>query len=406
MLAGVRAAGAAALLVGALVGCAANHATTDSAPPPPTAPADAQSSSWRGELRRTFLLTGQLEAVTGYAVLVPRTPQWQVNVRWMLDDGSPVEAGAKVVELDTTQVVGDVAQKQIAADTALSELYQKQAEVAVQLADKEFAVEQARTEAEKAKRKARVPAELMDGRAYQEAQLAADRTRVQHENAVSDLEAYRATSEREIEVLRINLDKARRDIERAEQALAAMELRAPRSGIFVVGEHPWEGRKLQLGDSVWVGMKIAEVPDLSSMRVRAWLSDVDDGEIAVGMPATCTIDAYPERSVPGRVSEIGVVAQEARGQGATRRYFDVLIELERADPEIMRPGMSVKVEVETARLADVVLVPRTSLALDEHGAHVVLADGATQAVELGACSASACEVRGGLEPGVRLGRRG
>ena len=405
MLSGVRAGlGAAALLLGALVGCATNQATTD--PAPPAAAPAAESISWRGELRRTFLLTGELEAVTGHGVLVPRTPQWQVNVRWMLDDGSPVEAGAKVVELDTTQVVGDVAQKQIASDTALSELYQKQAEVAVQLADKEFAVEQARTEAEKAKRKARVPEDLMDRRAHQEAQLAADRMRVLHENAVSDLEAYRATSEREIEVLRINLDKAQRDIERAEQALAAMALRAPRGGIFVVGDHPWEGRKIQLGDSVWVGMKIAEVPDLTSMRVRAWLSDVDDGEIALGMPATCTIDAYPEHTVRGRVSEIGVVAHEGQGQGATRRYFDVLIELERADPEIMRPGMSVKVEVETAKLADVVLVPRTSVAVDEQGAHVVLADGATQPVEIGACSATACEVRGGLEPGVRLGRRG
>jgi len=173
-----------------------------------------------------------------------------------------------------------------------------------------------------------------------------------------------------------------------------------------VGEHPWEGRKIQLGDSVWVGMKIAEVPDLTSMRVRAWLSDVDDGEIEVGMPATCTIDAYPDRSVPGRVAEIGVVAQEGRGQNATRRYFDVLIELERADPEIMRPGMSVKVEVEAERRADVVLVPRTSLALDAQGAHVVLADGATQPIELGACSATACEVRSGLGAGVRLGRRG
>jgi len=407
MVAGVRdALVAAVLLCGALAGCATNQATTAPTPPAPAATSGSQSQSWTGELRRTFLLTGELEAVTGYGVLVPRTPMWQVNIRWMLDDGSPVEAGDKVVELDTTQIVGDVAQKRIAADTALSELYQKQADVAVELADKEFAVEQARTEADKAARKAQVPLELMDRRAYQEAQLAADRTRVSHENAVGDLEAYKVTSQREIEVLRIDLDKAQRDIERAAQALEAMELRAPRGGIFVVGEHPWEGRKIQLGDSVWVGMKIAEVPDLTSMRVRAWLSDVDDGEIEVGMPATCTIDAYPDRSVPGRVAEIGVVAQEGRGQNATRRYFDVLIELERADPEIMRPGMSVKVEVEAERRADVVLVPRTSLALDAQGPHVVLADGATQPIELGACSATACEVRSGLGAGVRLGRRG
>jgi multidrug resistance efflux pump len=282
----------------------------------------------------------------------------------MVDDGSPVEAGDKVVELDTTQIVGDVAQKRIAADTALSELYQKQAEVAVQVADKEFAVAEARTAAEKAKRKAQVPAELQDRRAHQEAQLSADRTRVFHENAVADLEAYRATSQREIGAAHQPGQDAARH-QRAAQALAAMEA-APRGASSWWASIPG-GRKIRTGDSV-VGMQIAEVPDLSSMRVHAWLSDVDDGEIAVGMPATCTIDAYPDRRVAGRVGEIGVVAQEARGNNATRRYFDVRIELEEADPEIMRPGMSVKVEVETARHEDVVLVPRTACGWMSRGA--------------------------------------
>jgi multidrug efflux pump subunit AcrA (membrane-fusion protein) len=72
----------------------------------------------------------------------------------------------------------------------------------------------------------------------------------------------------------------------------------------------------------------------------------------------------------------------------------------------MRPGMSVKAEVEAERREGVVLVPRASLALDETGTHVVLADGARQSIELGACNATACEVRAGLEAGVRLGRRG
>ena len=387
----------------ALVACAANEATTEV--PDRAAAAEPGLRSWRGELHRTFVLTGELEAVTGHAVIVPQNPMWQVNVRWMLEDGTAVEAGDKVLELDTTQIVGDVAEKRIAADTALGELYQKKAEVEVQLADKQYAVTQARTAAEKARLKAAVPEELIDRRQHQENQLAVERTRVLHENAVADLAAYREAARREIEILRISLDKARREIERAEQGLGAMVLRAPRSGIFVVGQHPWEGRKIQVGDMVTVGMKVAEVPDLSQMRVRALLSDVDDGEIATGMRASCTVDAYPEEAVGGVVSEIGIVAKEDRGN-STRRHFDVLVDLDRADPQIMRPGMSVKVEVDTARREGVLLVPRTSLVLDDEGQRVLLADGTARAVVLGDCNASVCEVLDGLEEGVRLGRRG
>lgn len=400
--AAARAAGLAAVAF-ALAGCAPNVATTGV--PQSAAAADPEPQSRRGELRRTFVLTGQLEAVTGHPVIVPQNPAWQVSVRWILDDGATVEAGDKVAELDTTQIAGDVAQKRIDAEAALGVLQQKRAEVEVQLADKQFAVTQAATADEKARLRAAVPEELVDRRQYQENRLAAERTRVLHENAVADLEAYREASQHETEVLRIALDKSRREIERAEQALAAMVLRAPRSGIFVVGEHPWEGRKVQVGDTVFVGLALAEVPDLSEMRVRALLSDVDDGEIAPGMRATCTVDAYPDQPVGGVVREIGAVAQEERGE-TTRRHFQVLVELERSDPRIMRPGMSVKVEVETARRDGVLLAPRESLLLDDAGPRVLLADGTSREIVLGECDASACEVLEGLEEGLLLGRRG
>jgi multidrug resistance efflux pump len=386
-----------------LHGCASNQAN----PPASTnkAPAAADLQVRRGEFRNTFLLTGELEAVTGYPVIIPRTPVWQVTIRWVLEDGSMVEEGDKVVELDTTQVVGDVVQKRIAADTALSQLYQKEAEVAVGMADKEFAVVAARIAFEKAALKAAVPEELINRREYQEAQLAAERTRVAHENAVADLEAFRDASESETEILQIQVDKARREVSRAERALDTMVLRAPRAGILVVGQNPREGRKFKIGDAIWPGFEIAEIPDLSRMRVRARLSDVDDGKIHPGMRAECTVDAYPGRPIGGVVSDIGPVAREEPGRSA-RRHFKVLIDLERSDPSIMRPGMSVRVEVESRRREDVLLVPRAAVDIDAGGARVISTDGRETEVTLGECNASVCELIDGPAEGARLRRVG
>ena len=57
-------------------------------------------------------------------------------------------------------------------------------------------------------------------------------------------------------------------------------LNAPRDGIIVIGEHPWEGRKFHVGDTVQPGWTIVSLPDLSAgMEVRAELSDVDDGRV-------------------------------------------------------------------------------------------------------------------------------
>jgi multidrug resistance efflux pump len=338
----------------------------------------------------------------GHPVVIPRSPVWQVPIRWILDDGSTVEEGDKVVELDTTQVIGDVVQKRIAADTALSELYRKEAEIVVQLKDKEFAVESARVAHEKARLKAAVPEELTSRREYQESQLQAERTLVAHQNSVADLLAFRAASEQEIEALRIQLEKARRDITKAERALETMVLRAPRSGIFVVGEH-WEGRKIHVGDSLWTGYEIAEIPDLTEMRVRARLSDVDDGKIAAGMRATCTVDAYPELPVSCVVRDVGPIAQEDR-RSPVRRHFTVFVELQRSDPETMRPGMSVRVEVELARRKEVLLVPRSAVEHDAETARVRLSNGSWVEARLGDCNSSVCELVEGPGEGSRLAR--
>lgn len=354
-----------------------------------------------GEFHDTFLLSGELEAVTGHPVSTPHVPSWRVPIRWLLDDGSIVSEGDKIIELDTTEVIGNLEQKQIAEVEALSEIEQKKADIAITLADRQFDAERSRIALEKAEMEASVPTDLLDRRKHQEFQLAAEQARVQYEKKQQNLATYLETSERELEIIVIGLDKARREIERAETAMEQMELRAPRSGILVISDHPWEGRKFQVGDSVWVGLELAKIPDLSIMRVNAMLSDVDDGKIAPGMRVVCTLDAYPQKQFPGVIQQIAPMARED-GRDSLRRFFKVLVDLDRSDPDIMRPGMSVRVEVETASRQDVLLVPRAALSFDGDTPRVRLPDGTLQDIRIGECNALECEVLSGLSGETRL----
>jgi HlyD family secretion protein len=180
--------------------------------------------------------------------------------------------------------------------------------------------------------------------------------------------------------------------------------RAPRDGILVVSDS-WDGRKLQIGDPAWVGMTVMEIPDLTEMEVEATLSDVDDGRVRAGMPATCTVDAYADRPIRGTVKEISPIAIESR-RGGSRRAFTVIVSLEASDPDRLRPGMSVKVEVATGTETGVLLAPRAALALDARPVRARLAGGEEREVQLGPCGALECVVRAGLSEGDRLGERG
>jgi multidrug resistance efflux pump len=355
----------------------------------------------RGDLRPRLLLTGELVAERAEELKVPRTPTWQVQIRWIAEDGTPVRAGDRVVELDNSSFTGELEDKRATAADAVTELARKQAEARSSLAEKEFAVEQRRTELEKARLAAAVPEDLLSGREHQERQLARRRAEVALAKAEKDLAAARQASGADLELQRITLGRSQREIAQAEEAIDALLLRAPRDGIVVAADHPWEGRKLREGDNVWVGMTVASLPEMSSLRVQADLSDVDDGRVRPGMEAVCTLDAYPSESFHGRVVDLSAVAREAPRQPLLRS-FPVQIRLDRLDLKKMRPGMSVRVEVLGPAVRNALLVPRAALDFSGERPRAILAGGTPREVRLGPCDASFCVVEQGLEEGARL----
>ena len=204
----------------------------------------------------------------------------------------------------------------------------------------------------------------------------------------------------------------------ATGALRELTLRAERDSLVVVGEHPMEGRKFQAGDNVWVGMTVATLPETSSMMVEAALSDVDDGRVAPGMPATCILDAYPGIRYRGRVVEVAGVARESR-RTALLRSIAVSIALDPIPPREaaqLRPGMSVRAEIDAAPVRGALLVPRAALDLEDlsdlsrlshlsqAGAlpRVRLAGGGAAPVRLGPCDAFWCVAASGVREGEAL----
>jgi len=365
--------------------------------------------SHRGDFERRALLTGSLEASRAVALSVPRTPNWQVDLQWLAEDGAAVRAGDPVVELDDSSFASELENQDTALAERVAELERRATEVRTQTREREFEVDRKRSEVEKAELSADVPEGIVPRQELEERRLALAKARLELEKAEADLAAHEEGSAADLEVLRIEIRKSRREIEASRAAVRELELRTPVDGIFLVGDHPWQNRKLQVGDSVWVGLTVATIPDLASLIVEAHLPDVDDGSVAPGMAAVVTLDAYPETSFGGTVREVAPVAQD-EGSESLRRFFRTVVELDETDPQRMIPGMSARVEVICERREDVVLVPRAALEMDGEagfaGATVRLAGGGTETVRLGPCNELECVAEAGLEPGTALAAAG
>jgi multidrug resistance efflux pump len=355
----------------------------------------------RGTLRERLILTGELKAGRATELVVPRTSSWQLQIRWMEKDGTPVKAGQKVVEFDNSQFTSDLDEKRLTATQVADDLEKGRAAAATALAEKQFAIEEKKNDLAKARIAASVPQSLLPLLEFQERQLTLQKAEVAVEKAAADLAAERQGSAADLGVHTVELAKARREIRAAEEAIASLVLTAPRDGIVLAAEHPWEGRKVQEGDNVYVGLVVMSLPDLSSLAVDAALSDVDDGRVRPGMTARCTLDAYPGESFAARVLEVSAVAREA-ARSSLLRSFKVRLGLDRVDTGRMRPGMSVKVEVLGPEIRDALLAPRAGLDLGTTPPQARLAAGGTVPVRLGPCDATACVVLSGLAPGSRL----
>jgi HlyD family secretion protein len=293
--------------------------------------------------RPRLLLTGEIDAASGQSLVVPRVPQWNVTLRWIEKDGTAVKTGQKVAEIDDSVFTAELTQKKIAAAQARADLLHQRNESAIVRLDKRFDVEQARIELEKARLAAAVDPESYPLRVYQEKQVELRRRESALATALDAERAFERSSALEDRVLEIALEKREREIQAADEAIAALVLYAPRDGIVIRGVHPWFQRKVQSGDNVWVNFALMRLPDLSTLEVRARLSDVDDGQVQPGMRVMTYLDAYPELGFPGAVQSMSPIARELWEQ-SLRRSFAVTVSLDQADAARMLPGMSVRVE--------------------------------------------------------------
>lgn len=355
----------------------------------------------RASFQNDVMLSGELEAARGDLLSVPPLPSWQTAVKWVAEDGIAVKAGEPVIELDNSSLTADLDSKRQSATQAAQELQQREAEWSADLEQKRLDVEKNRADVEKAEIDARVPRELLSGRGYEEKQSALRRTKSALEKALETLRSRETAINAERQNLLLTMGKTKREIAIAEEAINALVLRAPRDGIVVLKDHPWENRKIQIGDTVFVGFPLVLLPELPSMRVTAALADVDDGKIALGMPVTVTMDGYPSMQFAGRISSISAVAQESRRQ-SLRRQFEVQVALDRLDLDRMRPGLSARIVVHRGAQQSVLLAPRAAIDFSNKAPRAKLDNGSFKDVKLGPCNALDCVVTDGLQEGDRL----
>lgn len=329
----------------------------------------------RGDVRKLLLLDGELRAVRSRTVYANISDE--AKIVFMPAEGSVVKAGELLVELDSTTVrnkIQDTEERLVAAE---SEVVRIRSLHEATLRDLEIELSKLWLAFEQGKIKAKVPAEVVPRREYQDNQLALEKAEAEYNNQLSKIEQRKQEQAAELQVKIIEKDKLRLQLDRDRSKLDGMRIKAPTDGMVIYNEHWQERRKLQVGDMIWSGFPLIFLPDLTEMEVLARVNEVDGPKLTAGKQAQIKIDSFPDSVFTGQVKEISETAVKASWM-AKAKVFRVTIGLDRTATEIMKPGMSAQVGIIIAETKGQLLAPRAMVKFAGAGATVTRLEGEAQ----------------------------
>lgn len=349
----------------------------------------------RGEIRSTHSVT----------IVAPQVPESRIVK--LAEAGRPVKKGEIVIQFDAVQQEQNYLDRSTGVRSADSEIVQLRASQKMEdeadrinLLQSQYNVQRAELEAGKAEilseiegKKDRIDVTVSEG----------DLGRVH-----KTLGAREVSHAADLERLNQKRDKTVRDMNTAKAYMGLMVIRAPSDGIFNIlpnfrsgGSFGQSPPAFKEGDRAWTGAAIAEIPDLSQMRIELMLEEVDRGKVKIGQPLLIRIDAIPEKEFQATLDWISPIASLVFRTSPPEKLFPARATLKNLDPRL-RPGMSASSTIIVERQPGVLLIPAKASFLVNGKPAVYIQNGqtfVTRNIEVGRRNDDDIIVKSGLKEG-------
>ena len=298
-------------------------------------------------------------------------PKKQVNIsanrmgrvtRLAVEEGQRVKEGQFLLEIDPRQLEGQL--QRSVAGVAAAESGLQGARLSVQQA--EINLEQAQTSLELARQNLKRQQDLWKGELTTREAL----ERAQNEVALreTDVKARQQdikSRQQEIQTREQQIKQEQAGLSTTRYDLTQITITSPIDGI-IVRRNIEEGETAVVGTMNNAGSNLLTVADMSVLEAEVEVDETDIPTVALGQEAKVTIDAVPDRTFRGRVTEIGnspIQAAQNTGQRQATT-FRVVITIEEDVPDV-RPGFTCTAEITTATRKNVTAVPIQALTVRE-----------------------------------------
>ncbi len=364
----------------------------------------------RGEFVISVRSRGEIRSSNSVILAAPQVPDPRIVK--LAESGKPIKKGDVVVEFDAAQQEQFFLERNTSVRTVDSEIVQIKAshKIVVEmdsmnLMTAEYNLERAKLEASKAEvvseiegAKNRIEVGITEG------ELGQVKTTINSHGIVQGADLDRLQQKK---------DKTVRDLDRAKGYLSKMAIRAPIDGVVNIlpnfrssGSFGSSPPPFKEGDRAWTGAPIAEIPDLTQMRIELKLDEVDRGRLQMGQQLRLRVDAIPDKEFLAELDWISPIAAIAwRGMGLTEKTFPARATLKNLDPRL-RPGMSASAEIIIESQGNALMIPaRASIVRGGKPAVYLMRKGLDyeiRSIEVGRRNETDLVVVKGLKPGDQV----
>lgn len=291
----------------------------------------------------SIIESGELASVETRSVVMPRYGRfwYSMKVTGILKHGSEVKKGDSIIQLDGTEIRKYIIERETQLATQKAVLAKLQVDQANRVLDLQSRLksEQASFELKKLELES---SKFETEKNRKIKQIEFEQARINLKKVQRSIELNKRIAAYTLEIEQIKTDQLHNEIKDAYAILPKLTLRAPLSGIFQVADNRRTGTPVKIGDEIYQGNLLGNVPDLTWMKVNTYVNEVDYLNIKVGQKVRVRMDALPKVVFMGEVSYLGKLCHR-RDNKSREKVFDIEVKLLKPDQRL-KPGMTVSCE--------------------------------------------------------------
>lgn len=372
---------------------------------PATAEPELVGTVERGDFVVTVTTSGELRAQKFVEITAPPDARlaevYQLKIQSIVPEGTTVKEGDVVAELDRSALAAKIQEFTLALQKAeavyeqamldstlnLSKAREDMRSMELALEEKKIARDQTKYEAPSVQRQAEIDLERAQ-RALAQAKL--------------DYKTKTEQAQAKMREVGADLERQRGKLAVVQQVMQQFTIRAPAPGMVIYMKE-WNGKKRTTGSQIspWEP-GVATLPDLTEMESITYVNEIDVRKIAVGQPATITLDSDPDKRLVGRVTAVANMGEQRPNTDA--KVFEVKVVIVGTDTTL-RPGMTTGNAIETLRIKDALFVSLEAINSENGVPYVFRQSGGSavkQEVETGAANDDEVVILRGIEEGDRV----